>query len=60
MVHDHPSGASDEEAAEGASRVGQIGGGIAHLEEITQRMGQLDEALSSLATAVRSLTPRGG
>ena len=43
-----PPGASDEEAAEGASRVGQIGGGIAHLGEITQRMGQLDEALSSL------------
>ena len=43
-----PPGASDEEAAEGVSRVGQIGGGIAHLGEITQRMGQLDEALSSL------------
>ena len=43
-----PPGASDEEAAEGASRVGQIGGGIAHLGEITQRMGQLDEAFSSL------------
>ena len=43
-----PPGASDEEAAEGAPRVGQIGGGIAHLGEITQRMGQLDEALSSL------------
>ena len=43
-----PPGASDEEAAEGASSVGQIGGGIAHLREITQRMGQLDKALSSL------------
>ena len=41
-------GASDEEATEGASSVGQIGGGIAHLGEITQRMGQLDKALSSL------------
>ena len=43
-----PPGASDEEASEGASSVGQIGGGIAHLGEITQRMGQLDEVLSSV------------
>ena len=43
-----PLGASDEEATEGASSVGQIGGGIAHLGEIAQRMRQLDEALSSL------------
>ena len=48
IAFSRPPGASDEEAAEGASRVGQIGGGIAHLGEITQRMGQLDEALSSL------------
>ena len=48
IAYSPPPGASDEEAAEGASRVGEIGGGIAHLGEITQRMGQLDEALSSL------------
>ena len=48
IAYSPPPGASDEEAAEGASSVGQIGGGIAHLGEITQRMGQLDEALSSL------------
>ena len=41
-------GASDQEAAEGASRVGEIGGGIAHLGEIAQHMWQLDKALSSL------------
>ena len=43
-----PPGASEEEAAKGAASVGQIGGGIAHLREITQRMGQLDKALSSV------------
>ena len=32
IAYARPLGASDEEAAEGASRVGQIGGGIAHLE----------------------------
>ena len=48
IAYSPPSGASDEEAAEGASSVGQIGGGIAHLVEIKQRMGQLDKALSSL------------
>ena len=48
IAFSQPPGASDEEAAEGASSVGQIGGGIAHLGEITQRMGQLDEALSTL------------
>ena len=48
IAYSPPPGASDEEAAEGASSVGQIGGGIAHLREITQRMRQLDEALSSL------------
>ena len=48
IAYSPPPGASDEEAAEGASSVGQIGGGIAHLGEITERMGQLDKALSSL------------
>ena len=48
IAYSPPPGASDEEATEGASSVGQIGGGIAHLGEITQRMVQLDEALSSL------------
>ena len=48
VAYSPPPGASDEEAAEGASSVGQIGAGIAHLGEITQRMGQLDKALSSL------------
>ena len=48
IAYSPPPGASDEEAAEGASSVGQIGGGIAHLVEITQHMGQLDKALSSL------------
>jgi hypothetical protein len=48
IAYSPPPGASDKEAAEGASRVGQIGGGIAHLGEITERMGQLDKALSSL------------
>ena len=48
IAYSPPPGASDEEATEGASSVGQIGGGIAHLGEITQRMEQLDEALSSL------------
>ena len=43
-----PLGASDEEAGEGAFRVGQVGGGLAHLGEIAKSMGQLDEALSSL------------
>ena len=43
-----PPGASAEEAAVGASSVGQVGGGIAHLREIGQHIGQLDEALSSL------------
>ena len=65
IAYSPPTGASDEEAAEGASRVGQIGGGIAHLEEITQRMGQLDEALSSLRQNLfptkrrQAATPRG-
>lgn len=48
IAYARPPGASDEEAAEGASNVGQIGGGIAHLGEITQRMAQLDKALRSL------------
>ena len=48
VAYARPPGASDEEAAVGASSVGQIGGGITHLGEITQRMGQLDKALSSL------------
>ena len=48
IAYSPPLGASDEEADEGGSRVGLIGGGIAHLGEITQRMGQLDKALSSL------------
>ena len=48
IAYSPPPGASEEEAAEGASRVGQVGGGIAHLGEIARRMGQLDEALSSL------------
>ena len=48
IAYARPLGASDEEAAEGASRVGQIGGGIAHLGEIAQRMAQLEEVLSSL------------
>ncbi len=48
IAYSPPPGASDEEVFEGASSVGQIGGGIAHLGEITQRMGQLDKALSSL------------
>ena len=48
IAYSRPPGASDEEAAEGASSVGQVGGGIAHFGEITQRMGQLDEALRSL------------
>ena len=48
VAYSPPPGASDEEAAEGASHVGQIGGGLAHLREIAQRMGQLDEALSTL------------
>ncbi len=48
IAYSRPSGASDQEAAEGASRVGEIGGGIAHLGEIAQHMRQLDKALSSL------------
>ena len=48
VAYSPPPGASDEEAAKGFSSVGQIGGGIAHLGEITQRMGQLDKALSSV------------
>ena len=48
IAYARPSGASDEEAAEEASRVGEIGGGIAHSGEIAQRMRQLDKALSSL------------
>ena len=48
VAYSPPPGASDEEAAEGAASVGQIGGGIAHLGEITRCMGRLDEALSSL------------
>lgn len=48
IAYARPPGASDEEAAEGASSVGQVGGGIAHLGEITQRMGQLEKALNSL------------
>ena len=48
IAYSPPPGASDEEATEGASSVGLIGGGIAHLGEITECMGQLDKALSSL------------
>lgn len=48
VAYSPPPGASDEEAAEGAASIGQIGGGIAHLGEITQCMGQLDKALCSL------------
>lgn len=48
IAYSPPPGASDEEAREGASSVGQIGGRIAHLGEVTQRMGQLDKALSAL------------
>ena len=48
VAYSPPPGASYEEAIEGASSVGQIGGGIAHLGEITQRMGRLDKALSSV------------
>ena len=48
FAYARPPGESDEEAAEGASSIGQVGGGIAHLGEITQRMGQLEKALSSL------------
>ena len=48
IAYSPPPGASDEEATEGDSSVGQIGGGIAHLGEITQCMEQLDEALGSL------------
>ena len=48
IAYSPPPGASDEEANEGAFSVGQIGGGIAHLGEIAQCMGQLDKALSSL------------
>ena len=48
IAYSPPPGASDEEANEGFFSVGQIGGGIAHLGEISQCMGQLDKALSSL------------
>ena len=48
VAYSPPPGASDEEAAEGAASVGQIGGGIAHWGEITRCMGRLDKALSSL------------
>ena len=48
IAYSPPPGASDEEANEGASSVGLIGGGIAHLGEITQCMGQLEKALSAL------------
>lgn len=48
IAYSPPPDASDEEAAEGASRVGQVGGGLAHLGEIKQRMEHLDEALKSL------------
>ena len=48
IAYSPPPGATDEEAAAGASSVGQIGGGVIHLREITQCMGQLDKALSSL------------
>ena len=48
IAYASPPGASDEEATEGASSVGQIGGRIAHLGEITRRMGQLAKALSSV------------
>lgn len=48
IAYARPPGASDEEAAVGASSVGQVGGGIAHLGKITQRMGQLEKALNSL------------
>ena len=48
IAYSPPPGASDEEAAEGAASVGQIGGGIAHLREITHRMGQLEKAFGSL------------
>ena len=58
IAYGSPPGASDEEAAEGASRVGQIGGGIAHLGEIMQCMGQLDEALSSLRQDLFPTNPR--
>lgn len=43
-----PTDASPEESAEGVSRVGQLGGGIAHLGEIKQCMEKLDEGLKSL------------
>ena len=48
VAYSPPPGATDEEAAAGASRVGQIGGGIAQLGEIAQRLGHLEKALSSL------------
>ena len=57
IAYSPPPGASDEEANEGSFSVGQIGGGIAHLGEITRCMGQLDKALSSLRQDPPTPTP---
>lgn len=48
VAYSRPPGASAQEAAEGRARVGQIGGGIAHLAEIQKCMEKMEEALGSV------------
>ena len=48
VAYSPPPGASAEEIAEGRTRVGQIGGGIAHLDEIQECLEKMEEALGSV------------